>query len=121
MDKPFALIIEDDPKLGAIFTKALDQAGYETALDADGNRFMMLLDGKTPTVILMDLHLPYASGDEVLARIRANDRLTNTPVIVATADIYLAKTFQSRVEYVLQKPVSMLRLIEIATRIKDGK
>ena len=118
MEKPFALIIEDDPKLGSIFVAALGQAGYETALDADGNRFLTLLGDKTPTLILLDLHLPYASGAEILAQIRADSRLAKIPIIIATADLYLARDFQGQVDHILLKPISMARLINIATHLK---
>ncbi len=120
MTQPFAIIIEDDPKLGVIFEKSLQQAGYETALDADGDRFLTILADRDPALILLDLHLPYNSGVEILQQLRADPRFANTPVLVATADIYLAKTLQGQADYVLVKPVSVARLIEIAIRIKAG-
>jgi CheY-like chemotaxis protein len=120
MTKPFALVIEDDPKLGLIFEKSLQQAGYETARDADGDRFLTILADHDPALILLDLHLPYNSGVEILSQIRADQRLANTPVVVATADLYQAKALQGQVDYILVKPVSVARLIEIATRIKTG-
>jgi PAS domain S-box-containing protein len=39
-----------------------------------------------PDVILLDLHLPDVSGEEVLARLRADARTRETPVIVISAD-----------------------------------
>jgi DNA-binding response OmpR family regulator len=49
MTKPFALIIEDDPKLGRIFSVALEQVGFETALDNDGIHYKALMEVEHPT------------------------------------------------------------------------
>jgi len=49
MTRPFALIIEDDPKLGAVFQIALQKAGFDTDLDPDGNLFTQNLQEDSPT------------------------------------------------------------------------
>jgi GR25 family glycosyltransferase involved in LPS biosynthesis len=43
-NKPYAIIIEDDPKLSSIFQTALEQAGFETAVDLNGDRYPLLLE-----------------------------------------------------------------------------
>ncbi len=113
MTKPFALIVEDDPKLGMIYEMALQQAGYDTYLDKDGDQIMGKLPHVDPALIILDMHLPYASGAELLDQIRADERWAGVPVILATADIYAAKSLQGKADYVLAKPVSVGRLIEI--------
>jgi DNA-binding response OmpR family regulator len=40
MTKPLVMIVEDDPKLGMIYEAALQQAGYTTYLDRDGDKIM---------------------------------------------------------------------------------
>lgn len=118
MTKPFALVIEDDPKLGTVFKVALEQAGYEVALDADGSCFLQILAEKKADLILLDFHLPFAAGGEILTQIRADSRWVNIPVIIATADLFAARDFQGKVEHVLVKPVGVARLIDIATHLR---
>jgi DNA-binding response OmpR family regulator len=71
MTSPYALIIEDDPKLGVIYQTALQQAGYETDLDENGNHYRALLDARQPDLVILDIHLPFAFGGDILNEIRA--------------------------------------------------
>src|SRR5258706_8538487 len=119
MTRPLAIIIEDDPKLGMIYETTLKQAGYETYLDKDGNEVMDHLPTIDPALIILDMHLPYASGEELLREIRADKRWSGIPMIVATADLFLAKSLQGQAEYVLLKPVSIGRLLEIASHLRS--
>ena len=117
MAKPFVLIIEDDPKLAVIYQTALQQVGFDTDLDADGNQYIAKLSTVNPALIILDLHMPFVSGVDILRQIRSDKRLTNIPVIVTTADLYLAKTIQGQAEEILIKPVSIARLRETVLRL----
>lgn len=119
MTKPFAVIVEDDPKLGIIYEAALQQAGYDTYLDKDGDQIMDKLPSVDPALIILDMHLPYASGAEILRQIRSDERWTKVPIIIATADLFAAKSLQGQAEYVLVKPVSIGRLLEIASHLRN--
>lgn len=117
MTKPFALIVEDDPKLGRIFVVALGQVGFETALDEDGSHYKDLLETRTPSLILLDVHLPFASGAEILDMIRSDKRWQNIPVVVMTADIAMSKALAKKADFSLLKPISVMRIQEIASKI----
>jgi len=117
MTKPFALIIEDDPKLVVIYQVALQQIGFDTALDTNGNQFMAMLSTVHPSLIIVDLHMPFASGPDILRQIHGDQRLMKVPVIVTTADIYLARSIQGQADEILIKPVSVSRLRETALRL----
>lgn len=119
MTKPFALIVEDDPKLGMIYETTLQQAGYETFLDKDGDQIMDKLTGVDPALIILDMHLPYASGADLLEHIRANERWAHVPVILATADLFAAKSLQGKAAHILAKPVSVGRLLEILGQLQQ--
>ena len=115
MTQPFALIIEDDPKLGMIFETTLQKAGFETGLDPDGNRYPNLISTHPPTLILLDMHMPYASGSDILKQLRSDPRWANTPVLIVTADLRMAQSMQVKGEQVLLKPVTVARLTEVVS------
>lgn len=116
MTQPFALIIEDDPKLGIIFETTLQKAGFETGLDPDGNRYPNLISTRSPVLILLDMHMPYASGSDILNQLRSDPRWANTPVLIVTADLRMAQSMQAKGEQVLLKPVTVARLTETVSR-----
>lgn len=117
MTKPYALIIEDDPKLGPIYMIALQQIGFYTDIDPFGNQFQEKLSNASPAIILLDLHMPFASGVEILHQIRSDSRWANIPVIIMTADIRLAKTINEPPERILIKPVSISRIQKIVMQL----
>jgi chemosensory pili system protein ChpA (sensor histidine kinase/response regulator) len=119
MSRPLAIIAEDDPKLGMIYEMTLHQAGYATFLDKDGDQILDAMPGLDPALIILDMHLPYASGAELLSQIRADERWVNVPIILATADLQAANLLQGKAEYVLAKPVSVGRLLEIINQLQE--
>jgi DNA-binding response OmpR family regulator len=118
MTQPYALVIEDDPKLGVIFQTALQQAGYDADLDENGNRYHAFLNVREPILVILDLHLPYAFGGDILNEIRA--QYPHTIIAVVTADFIKAKTLTGKADHILVKPVSVASLLKLAESVKKG-
>ena len=68
--KPLALIIEDDKRQSTVFDHALRQAEFETEVIRDGEQALARLAVTIPAVVILDLHLPKVSGEDVLQQIR---------------------------------------------------
>jgi two-component system, cell cycle response regulator DivK len=117
MTNPLALIIEDDHKLAIIFAQALRMAEFEPEIIQDGNTALARLAVTLPAVVVLDLHLPYVSGLEILQQIRADERLNQTQVILATADALMADTLRQEADLVLLKPISFSQLRDLASRL----
>jgi CheY-like chemotaxis protein len=117
MTQPLAIIIEDDPVIGKVYSSALETAGYETYLDPNGDQYLEKLSAPNLKVIVLDLHLPYASGTSILDQLRADERCQNVPVIVTTADLLNADTVAEKATQVLMKPVSMARLVQVVNAV----
>ncbi len=120
MTKPLILIIEDDPKLSTIYQMSLQQIGFDTALDMNGNQYSALVSKVRPAVIILDLHMPFASGVDILHDIRSDPHLATVPVIVTTADLVLVKSLRGQAQEILMKPVSTARLRETVLRLCPG-
>ena len=124
---PNILIVEDDININNLLCEVLRKAGYTCEQAFSGTEAKLLLDikEKAYTLVLLDLMLPGASGEEVLKEIRKQGRL---PVIVLTAkdsiddkigvltdgaDDYITKPFEIR--EVLARIQVQLRHIEAET------
>ena len=60
------LIIEDDNEISNMIADYLGRNGYETYIAKDGIRGIEYVIEKKPDLIILDIMLPYKSGDEVL-------------------------------------------------------
>jgi DNA-binding response OmpR family regulator len=118
MNKPFALIIEDDPDLSTIFAAALQAAEFETELIRDGRTALDRLAVVAPALVMLDLHLPQISGVDILMQIRAEERLEHTRVILSTANPLIADPLRSIADLVLIKPISFSQLRDLASRLR---
>ncbi|MCU1365081.1 MAG: sensor hybrid histidine kinase [Ilumatobacteraceae bacterium] len=73
-------------------------------------------DDDQPDVIFLDLHLPDMSGEDVLARVRADPRTANIPVVVLTADATSERSdrlFALGANAYLTKPFDIYQLLDI--------
>ncbi|MGL4335267.1 MAG: response regulator transcription factor [Turicibacter sp.] len=80
MDK--ILIIEDDKEISHMISQYLIKNGYDTFQANDGMTGLTLVKTYSPTLIILDIMLPYKSGDEVLKEIRL---FSDVPVIIVSA------------------------------------
>ncbi len=117
MDKPFALIIEDDRDIVALFRHVMDLAGYRTEIVLHGKVAVDHLAQSTPDVVLLDLNLPGVSGSEILAFMHADERLKNVPVVVITAHAHLIESLPVQPELTLIKPVNVEQMSTLIQRI----
>jgi CheY-like chemotaxis protein len=117
MTKEFALIIEDDYDASAIFATALQVIGFETEIINSGDEALERIAQTVPNLIVLDLHLPKVVGTDILERIRADERLTKTRVIVATADARMADLIRPQADLVLMKPTTFSQVRDFAARL----
>ena len=106
-----ALIIEDDPKLADIFEIALQRIGVATEIAPDGQLALNRLAVSNPDLVILDIHLPYVSGVEILRQIRNDDRLKSTRVLIVTADVSYVKAMQSEADMIMTKPVGFREFV----------
>ena len=120
MNEPLALVIEDDVDLNEIFREALTAAGFVTEIALDGQAALDRLSQITPLVVILDLHLPFVSGEAIFRSIRSNPRLTSTRVVLATADAAAAEFLREQADFVLVKPISYSQLRDLSRRLNPN-
>ena len=76
------LIIEDDLEISGLLSEFLLENGYQASCLYNGLHVPEVLQEYRPDLVLLDLMLPYRSGDQVLTDIRAGWAV---PVIIISA------------------------------------
>lgn len=118
MAKPRALAIEDDKEIAELYGHVLESLGFETEIIRTGEAALVRLTAVAPAVVLLDLNLlSRVSGSDILHRIRADQRLTGTRVVVITGHPVLADTIRDKADAVLIKPVDIGELSDLITRL----
>ena len=118
VDPPLILLIEDDFMLRGSLAAVLESEGYAVECEANALDALRRLERPPrPSLILLDIMLPYMDGLEFRAVQRATPELTHIPVIVITAigvrpdvaaDLDLKQTFF--------KPLERPRLLDAIRR-----
>ena len=116
------LIIEDDVEINKLLSDFLTENKYEVISQYDGLRVLEILQKDTIDLVILDIMLPYRSGDVVLSDIRKSDTV---PVLIISAkettqnkvdllrlgaDDYITKPFD--MEEVLARIESSLRRVQ---------
>jgi DNA-binding response OmpR family regulator len=82
--KPVVVVIADNADLNAFVCQALSQR-YRVRAALDGRSGLELARAHRPDLIVSDIMMPQLSGEQVLAEVRADPVLANTPVLILTA------------------------------------
>src|SRR5204862_6114440 len=76
-----------------------------------------------PDLILLDLHLPDLDGDEVLARMRADKRTRDIPVVSLSSDATdrtPGPLLEAGAQAYLTKPIGVRELLEVVDAYVAG-
>lgn len=104
------LVVEDNDLNRKLFCDVLRANGHEVEGVADGELVLNTARAFAPDLVIMDIQLPNVSGLDLIAAIKRDGALAETPVLAVTA--YAGKGDEERIrdagaaDY-LAKPVSI--------------
>lgn len=78
------LVIEDDTDINNLISAILKKAGYQVTQSFSGTEAVLRLGMERFDLLILDLLLPGMSGEELLQKIRKEDKI-ETPTIVLSA------------------------------------
>jgi CheY-like chemotaxis protein len=125
------LLVEDDPGDVVLITEAFEHNKVNNRLQvvADGVEALQYLRCEapfeqctTPDLILLDLNLPRKDGREVLAEVKADERLRRIPVVVLTtskAEEDVLRSYDLHANAYVTKPVDFDRFIDVVRQIDE--
>ena len=128
--KPLVFIVDDSVDTAELLAHFLKANDYATKIFPDGEHLMDALENAAtltePDIILVDLMMPGISGIEVIKRVKANPKLTYTPIIMVTANgdnQTRLLGLQSGADDFLTKPVGraeLLSRVQALLRLKQA-
>jgi len=121
------LLVDDDPEIVKILKDYLEAEQYRVITANNGQFALQQIHSERPDCVILDVMLPDEDGWSVTRKIRTDDRVSTTPIILLTArvddtdkiiglemgaDDYLPKPFNPRELLARAKAVLRRKIIE---------
>ncbi len=111
-------VVEDSHEIRNLLCVELRSQGFAALPIANGQDALVLLespDTHEPDLVLTDLRMPFASGEEVLAGVRK--KAPGLPVVVVTATPDAVSPEATGFSAILSKPISLLLLRQTLAKL----
>ena len=79
---PIVMIVDDDVPLRTAFARAIERAGYGVVTTTGSSGLLDLIVEHQPALILLDNHMPGATGIELIKAIRHEWSTEELPVVL---------------------------------------
>jgi len=112
------LVCEDNKVVAYTISAILSRAGFKAEVASDGNIAFKLLENNDYKLILLDIHLPYHSGLEIVRHVRLDQNKLVPIIVVSTFSDpqILQQAKELGVNDYIVKPIDPVYLID---RIKS--
>ncbi len=107
------LIIDDDPAVRDVVTRALDGEGINVLTASDGPQGMQLAREHIPSLIFLDVLMPRMDGWSVLATLKADATLKAIPVVMISVLADAEFGYMLGAADYLNKPIDRERILQI--------
>ncbi|PIU15246.1 response regulator [bacterium (Candidatus Gribaldobacteria) CG08_land_8_20_14_0_20_39_15] len=78
---PKLLIIEDEPLLREMYTGVFTEQGINVISAESAEEGLLMIEQEMPDLIVLDILLPNADGNQMLEQLRKNPRTANLKVV----------------------------------------
>ncbi len=118
------LLVEDDEPSRSALRIALEQAGFEVRVAADGGEGMTIVPSFQPDVIVLDLVLPILNGFDTATLLKSDSATAAIPIVAVTASWLGSEAYRLReigFDGALRKPFTSDALVdELHKVLKQG-
>jgi len=124
MDKNISILVADDNELMSnLIRLMLEKNGFKNITEVrDGASAFKTLQAQNIDLIIADWHMDGLSGIELLQKVRADDKMRDTPFIIVSVeglDVSIDTAFQCGVSDFLSKPFKMDGLLGKITKVME--
>jgi CheY-like chemotaxis protein len=122
-DRPRISVVNDNPEFLELMSAILDEeSGYAVTLFDGETTSVAEIAAADPNLVIVDLLLGGASGWEIVALTRADERLADRPILVCSADVSALREKTDELArignvHVLEKPFSIDQITDLVERL----
>jgi EAL domain-containing protein (putative c-di-GMP-specific phosphodiesterase class I)/DNA-binding response OmpR family regulator len=112
-DNPI-LVVDDDANIRALFSSALERAGFSTMQAINGLDAADKIRERSFAAVLLDNHMPGMDGISLISKLRSEDETATLPIILVTGASEVAERIrglQAGASDYLTKPVEIDELV----------
>lgn len=84
-EPPVVLLIEDDVDVVFLVRFILEREGYQVKVAGDGRAAAERLAEPPPSLLLLDIMLPFVDGFQLLSQVRAQAAWAGVPIVMLSA------------------------------------
>lgn len=111
------LVVDDDEDVAHGAAAVLQSHGYVVETAFDGRQVLdRMAEDPLPDLVVLDFAMPEFDGEEVMRRLRLDERTKQVPILLATASAIDLSTLQ-RATGLLRKPYPRSVLVEMIQRL----
>ena len=110
------LVVDDDPALRSILSDVFDVTRFEVKMADNGEAALELIQLWPPDLILVDLEMPFMTGEEFAQRYRATASPQAPLVVISGAREARARGAEMGARSVIGKPFDLDLLINLVDR-----
>jgi two-component system, cell cycle response regulator DivK len=114
------LIVEDNALNVKLFCDLLAAHGHEPQAVTDSRQALDAAHDFSPDLVITDIQLPHVTGFDLIRMLRADDQLSEVPIMAVTA--YSASGDEERIraagaQAYVSKPISVMRFAETVDQL----
>ncbi len=118
------LIVEDNALNVKLFCDLLAAHGHEPQAVTDSRQALDAAHDFSPDLVITDIQLPHVTGFDLIRMMRADERLSEVPIMAVTA--YAARGDEERIraagaQAYVSKPISVMRFAETVDQLLDAR
>ncbi|MEM6739807.1 MAG: response regulator [Pseudomonadota bacterium] len=115
-------IVEDEDNIALALTTVLGREGWQLTRIADGAAALEAIRAERPNLVILDVMLPSLSGYEICQRIRLEESLADTRILMMTArgtSVERRKGLALGADGFISKPFDLRELMGEARRLLE--
>ncbi len=109
------IIVDDEDGVRNVFSKVLKSEGYDVLAFPSCEHLLGKITANPPDLIILDILLPWESGEIFLKKIKGIKKYAHIPVIVISGKVDKDKDIQKIMDYgagvFLMKPIDIEELL----------